>query len=127
MIPLEEQAIRLSPQDRAIAGWYGRIGMAHLLQRRADDAIHWLEKARSRYAADGREPVYVHSWLASAYALAGQDAAARAEFEAGLRARPAPEHQRAVGRPLVPQPEDPRAGRSHLLPRPAQSRHAGGE
>jgi adenylate cyclase len=89
VIPLEEQAIRLSPQDRAIAGWYGRIGMAHLLQRRTGEAIMWLEKARSRYAADGRSPIYVHSWLASAYALKGQEAAARAElktaFALGLR------------------------------------------
>jgi adenylate cyclase len=84
VIPLEEQAIRLSPQDRAIAGWYGRIGMAHLLQRRTEDAIQWLEKARSRYAADGREPVYVHAWLASAYALAGQDPAADAELKQAL-------------------------------------------
>jgi adenylate cyclase len=81
VIPLEEHAIRLSPQDRAIAGWYGRIGMAHLLQRRVDDAITWLEKARSRYAADGRAPTYVHSWLASAYALKGDEPAARAALK----------------------------------------------
>jgi adenylate cyclase len=81
VIPLEEQAIRLSPQDRAIAGWYGRIGMAHLLQRRYDEAITWLEKSRSRYAADGRTPTYVHSWLASAYALKGDEAAARTELK----------------------------------------------
>ena len=81
VIALEEQAIRLSPQDRAIAGWYGRIGMAHLLQRRTDEAITWLEKARGRYAADGRAPVYVHSWLASAYALTGDEPAARAALK----------------------------------------------
>ncbi len=84
VIPLEEQAIRLSPQDRAIAGWYGRIGMAHLLQRRPDDAVLWLEKARSRYAADGREPVFVHSWLASAYALKGEMTLARAELKQAI-------------------------------------------
>jgi TolB-like protein len=65
VIPLHEQAIRLSPRDPLIANWYFRIGVAHLLQSRTDEAIVWLEKARG---ANPELPV-VHSHLASAYAL----------------------------------------------------------
>jgi TolB-like protein/Tfp pilus assembly protein PilF len=68
MIPLVEQAIRLSPRDPLIAIWYFRIGVAHLLQSRIDDAIVWLEKARGANA----ELPYAHSHLASAYALRGE-------------------------------------------------------
>ena len=46
-IPLMEQAIRLSPRDPRIGIWYCRIGIVHLLQSRTDEAILWLEKARS--------------------------------------------------------------------------------
>jgi adenylate cyclase len=65
MIPLVERAIRLSPRDHRIGIWYFRIGLGHLLQSRIDHAIVWLEKAR----ADNAELPYVHSHLASAYAL----------------------------------------------------------
>jgi adenylate cyclase len=68
MIPLVEQAIRLSPRDPLIAIWYFRIGVAHLLQSRIDDAIVWLERARGGNA----ELPYAHSHLASAYALRGE-------------------------------------------------------
>ena len=80
-IGLEEQAIRLSPQDRAIAAWYGRIGMVHLLQGRTREAIDWLEKARRGYSQQRREPVYVYAWLASAYALNGEVEEARNALE----------------------------------------------
>jgi hypothetical protein len=56
--------------------------MAHLLQGRPQDAITWLEKARTAYAQQSREPVYVHAWLASAHALNGDRGPARAELEA---------------------------------------------
>ena len=65
MIPLVERAIHLSPRDPHIGIWYFRIGLGHLLQSRIDHAIVWLEKAR----ADNAELPYVHSHLASAYAL----------------------------------------------------------
>jgi TolB-like protein/Tfp pilus assembly protein PilF len=45
--PLEERAIRLSPCDSALGYWYDMIGLTHLLQSRTDEAIVWLEKARS--------------------------------------------------------------------------------
>ena len=47
VIPLEEQAIRLSPRDPRIGHFYFRIGHVHLLQSRSDEAIMWLEKARA--------------------------------------------------------------------------------
>jgi hypothetical protein len=65
VIPLVEQAIRLSPRDPGIGGWYYLIGTVHLLQSRTDDAIVWLEKARS---ATPTVPLQ-RSRLASAYAL----------------------------------------------------------
>jgi len=76
VIPLEEQAIRLSPRDPGIGWWYLLIGTVHLLQSRTDEAIVWLEKARS--ALPGI-PVF-HSRLASAYALRGETDRAAAEL-----------------------------------------------
>ncbi len=80
-IPLQEQAVRLSPRDPSIGFWYWRIGVVHLLQSRTEEAIAWLEKARS---ANGRLPV-VHAYLASAYALKGETERASAEFAEAQR------------------------------------------
>jgi adenylate cyclase len=80
-IPIQEQAIRLSPHDPEIGLWYFRIGQAHLLQSRTDEAIVWLEKARSSAYSKSPGP---YRWLASAYALKGepeQAAAALAEAQ----------------------------------------------
>jgi TolB-like protein/class 3 adenylate cyclase/Tfp pilus assembly protein PilF len=74
VIPLAEQAIRLSPRDPSIGVCYNQIGTVHLLQSRTDDAIVWLEKARSAMPA---LPGY-RSRLAAAYALNGETARARA-------------------------------------------------
>lgn len=72
-IPLVEQAIRLSPRDPQIGNWYLEIGIEHLLQSRTEEAIVWLEKARS---ANPLHPA-PHAFLASAYGLKGEaDAAA---------------------------------------------------
>jgi adenylate cyclase len=81
MMPLVEQAIRLSPQDPFIAIWYFRIGLAHLLQSRIGDAIVWLEKARSANA----ELPYARSHLASAYALKGQTERSASELAEARR------------------------------------------
>jgi tetratricopeptide (TPR) repeat protein len=43
-IPLEEQAIRLSPRDPAIGIFYHQIGLVHLLQSRTDEAVAWLKR-----------------------------------------------------------------------------------
>ena len=67
VIPLMEQAIRRSPRDPQIGVWHGVIGMVHLLQSRIDEAIVWLEKARS---ASPDKP-YNHLHLAAACALSG--------------------------------------------------------
>jgi TolB-like protein/class 3 adenylate cyclase/Tfp pilus assembly protein PilF len=75
VIPLEEQAIRLSPRDPFIGTLYFRIGTVHLLQSRTDEAIVWLEKARGANPAQ----VDLNAYLASAYALKGQTK--RAAFE----------------------------------------------
>jgi adenylate cyclase len=76
VIPLQEQAIRLSPRDTLIGFWYQRIGLVHLLQSRTDEAILWFEKARSANPALGP----VHGQLASAYALKGERERAAAEL-----------------------------------------------
>ena len=76
VIPYFEEAIRLSPHEPGIAPWYGRLGVVHLLQSHTDEAMVWLEKARSENA---RLP-FVHAWLAAAYALKGQEDRARSEL-----------------------------------------------
>jgi TolB-like protein/DNA-binding winged helix-turn-helix (wHTH) protein len=80
-IPLVEQAIRLSPRDPLIGVWFGRIGLAHLLQSRINEATLWLEKART--ASPGLP--YIHSRLASAHALNGETARAAAELAEARR------------------------------------------
>jgi TolB-like protein/Flp pilus assembly protein TadD len=75
-IALEEQAIRLGPRDPVIGNRYAVIGTVHLLQSRTDEAIVWLEKARS---AIPETPV-ARAYLASAYALRGEIERAAAEL-----------------------------------------------
>jgi TolB-like protein/DNA-binding winged helix-turn-helix (wHTH) protein len=67
LIPSQEQAMRLSPRDPAIRLWYFRIGLAHLLDNRFQEAIQWFEE--SRRAAPGLP--LIHSYLAAAHALNG--------------------------------------------------------
>src|SRR3954452_16275053 len=77
-IPAQEQAIRLSPRDPRLPNWHWRIGMAHLLQARIDEAVGWLEKA-----LNGNEKLPgPHAWLASAHALKGNMDRAAAELAA---------------------------------------------
>jgi TolB-like protein/Tfp pilus assembly protein PilF len=75
-IPLLEQAIRLSPRDAYSALWYNWIGRVHLLQSRTDEAGLWFERARRANPA----LLYVHSYLASVYALKGETERATAEL-----------------------------------------------
>ena len=75
-ILLVEQAIRLSPRDPVIGIWYMLIGQAHLLQSRSDEAVIWLEKARSAIPAQPG----VRALLACAYALKGQTEPAAVEL-----------------------------------------------
>jgi adenylate cyclase len=81
VIPLEEQAIRLSPRDPGIAYRHGLIGLVHLLQSRTDEAIVWLEKARSAMPT----VPFLHGHLASAYALRCETERAAAELTEAWR------------------------------------------
>jgi len=81
LIPLVEQAMRLSPRDPQIAVMYYRIGEVHLLQSSTDKAIPCFEKARSA----NPELHYVHAFLASAYALNGETERAAAELAEARR------------------------------------------
>jgi TolB-like protein/class 3 adenylate cyclase len=80
-IPLEEQAIRLSPRDPSIGVFHRQIGLAHLVQSRTNEAVLWLEKARN--AAPGHPNI--RAQLASAYALAGETEGAGAELAEARR------------------------------------------
>jgi adenylate cyclase len=81
VIPLEEQAIRLSPRDPYISSRYHAVGTVHLLQSRTDDAIIWLERGRSAMPT----VPFIRSWLASAYALKGETERAAAELAEARR------------------------------------------
>ena len=81
VIPLVEQAIRLSPCDPWVGGFCHLIGTVHLLQSRIDKSIVWLKKARS--ALPG---IPVHrSRLAAAHALRGETERAAAELAEARR------------------------------------------
>jgi predicted Zn-dependent protease len=81
VIPLEEEVIRLSPRDPAIGWRYMVIGTVHMLESRIDEAIAWLEKARS----DSPTAPLVRSRLAAAYALRGETERAAAELAEARR------------------------------------------
>jgi TolB-like protein len=81
LIPAQEQAIRLSPRDPQIGLFYSRIGSAHLLQSRAEEAIIWCEKARNATPA---HPQF-RTFLAAAYALKDDIEMAAAELAEARR------------------------------------------
>jgi adenylate cyclase len=80
-IPLVERALRLNPRDPHIGARYDQIGFVHLLQSRTDEAIVWLERARSAYPA--HPPTRAR--LAAAYALKGETERAAAELTEARR------------------------------------------
>jgi TolB-like protein len=81
LIPAQEEAIRLSPRDPQIGLFYSRIGRAHLLQSRIDEAIIWCEKARNATPA----AAIFRSFLASSFALKGDMQRAAAELAEARR------------------------------------------
>jgi adenylate cyclase len=81
VIPIGEQAIRLSPRDPSIGFRYQLIGTVHLLQSRTDEAIVWLEKGRVAMPA---LPQF-HSLLAAAYGLKDETERAAAELAEARR------------------------------------------
>jgi adenylate cyclase len=83
-IPDFEKAMRLSPRDPDMAGFYWAMGTAHLLSGRADTAIVWFERAR---AANPRL-WFPHLYLAGAFALRGDVQSAKAELARSLELKP---------------------------------------
>jgi TolB-like protein len=81
LIPAQKRAIRLSPRDPLIHGYYYWIGQAHLLKSCVDGAIFWLEKAR----ISNPEHPAPHANLASAYALRGENERAAVELAEARR------------------------------------------
>jgi adenylate cyclase len=75
-IPLEEQAIRLSPRDPQVGLWYQQIGRVHLLGSHTDEAIVWFEKARTAHPG----LPFIRAELASAYGLRGDTEHAKTEL-----------------------------------------------
>ena len=98
VIPLAEQAIRLSPRDPRIGYFCMRIGHVHLLQSCPDQAIPWLERARGA----APEIPFVHALLAAAHGLKGDMERAAPELAKVRRLAAANRwssiaHMRAVG------------------------------
>jgi adenylate cyclase len=79
VIPLVEQAIRLSPRDPNIGSFYGTIGFVYLLESRIDEAVFGLEKSRSALTG------VPHHYLTAAYALKGETERAAAELAEARR------------------------------------------
>jgi adenylate cyclase len=75
-IPMLQQSIRLDPRNPFIVYRYDWLGSAYLLQSRTDEAIVWLEKARSVNPAIANP----HAHLAAAYGLKGESERATAEL-----------------------------------------------
>jgi adenylate cyclase len=84
LIPAQEEAIRLSPRDPQIGLFYSRIGRAHLLQSRIDEAVIWCEKARNATPAAG----IFRSFLAAGCALNGNTERAAGELAEARRLVP---------------------------------------
>jgi adenylate cyclase len=80
-LPLVEHAIRLSPRESQGGVWYGLVGLVHLLQSRRDEAVIWLERARNQAPAHST----FRSYLAAAYALAGETERAATELAEARR------------------------------------------
>jgi TolB-like protein/class 3 adenylate cyclase/Tfp pilus assembly protein PilF len=94
VIPMVEQAIRLSPRDAGLGDWYQRIGLTHLLQSRTDEAIAVYEKSRSHNPAHP----WVRSTLAAAYGLKGETERAAAELAEARRLSGNPDWLSSVSR-----------------------------
>jgi tetratricopeptide (TPR) repeat protein len=122
--PLLEQAIRLSPRDPHLGYCYSLIGAANLLQLHSDEAIVWLEKARSAAPA----VPFDRSRLAAAYALRGETGRAATEL-AEARRLAVDGRFASIGRlRAFPGPwwGTPGFVGSHVFHRAAQGRDAGG-
>src|SRR5262249_6676465 len=79
------EADRLEPNSPQRGTWLQGAGHACLMLARYDEAIAWLRRAVVEPVSTGRG----YAWLAAAYALAGNDAAARAALREFRRLWPA--------------------------------------
>jgi tetratricopeptide (TPR) repeat protein len=123
-IPLVEQAVRICSGGSFTASWDLDIARVHLMQSHTNEAIVWLEKARSA----GPQLPSTHAWLAAASALNGEIGRAAAEL---AQARGLSRDGRYLSHPFeghrtFRRAEDPRLARKHLFQWPAKGRHAGG-
>src|SRR5262249_43766316 len=80
-IPLVEQAIRLSPRQPDLGLFCHLIGRVHLLQSRVQEAIVWLEKARTVTPAHS----FFRLGLAAAFGLNDDTERAAAELSEARR------------------------------------------
>jgi TolB-like protein/class 3 adenylate cyclase/Tfp pilus assembly protein PilF len=80
-LTLLEQSIRVDPRNPFIVYRYDWLGLVHLLLLHTDEAIVWLEKARSVSPAISGP----HLDLASAYGLKGETERAAAELSEARR------------------------------------------
>jgi TolB-like protein len=83
-IPLIERAIRLSPRDPQLGVWYQMIGLVHLYQSHAEEAVMWLEKARNHTPAHS----IIRGDLAAAYGFAGDTERGAVELAEARRLSP---------------------------------------
>jgi tetratricopeptide (TPR) repeat protein len=74
--PARRASYPAQPPEPQIGLFYYNIGRVHLLQSHVDEAILWMEKARSA----NPQLHFIHAELASAYALKGDTEYAAAEL-----------------------------------------------
>jgi tetratricopeptide (TPR) repeat protein len=99
-IPEYEAAIALNPNATAAYASLGQcklligIGLTHLLQSRTEDAIVWLEKART---ASPARP-FIRGHLAAAYGIKGESGRAAVELAEARRLSRTPDHYASIAR-----------------------------
>ncbi|PJG51726.1 guanylate cyclase [Bradyrhizobium forestalis] len=79
-----QKAIQISPRDPSLSMWQMFVGVANLHLGRDDEAVAWLRRSVDLNSRSS----FGHLFLASALALAGQEAAARVEMAEFRRLNP---------------------------------------
>ncbi len=78
------EAVRISPRDHELAGFYVVLAAANLYLGRDDQALHWASKS----ALEHPKFSIAHSWIASAAALGGDTAMAKTALAEFRRLQP---------------------------------------
>ncbi len=78
-----DKAIRLSPRDPSLWGFYEIKGEGYFVMRKDDRAIEWTQRSVAMVPIGDRDP-YAMLMLASAFALSGQQAEAGEAIKAYL-------------------------------------------